>query len=454
MNEEYQPDFREREAEGRDRRPARPGRAKNASLYSALFEGRYEQAFQSARALREDRGESTPAGVLYAGACALFGLGHILQAEEWVEAHGELTKYRAEHLYLAAYIELHKGRADRALLYWTRIVQDDPSETFADELIEKLKRGEQRVKSELNQPGAFVRYVPLEPVDSKTRGSGNPVGVGDSRGRAAAQGERTRDAFWWLLAGIVLISVLSVGFGAYLDEILGLFAPDPYSAVQEDLPDVPAGGSVIRPDAYSDEAPRFIYPDKAAALAEYREAREKIGAGYPNQARYLLGRLELSNASFEIKERALLLRDAIPRVGVRDFRDPLDVASVLEEPYIYRDAQIDWRGRVAAPRASDAGVGFELILPRGESGAIAEAAPIDPAQSDPAADSADETGDATESAPGSSATVQVGVLFMAQQTEGGGAPPDLEAGQVVRVFGSVVKTSGGRITVHATEIIQ
>ncbi|MCR9142757.1 MAG: hypothetical protein NXI24_10935 [bacterium] len=449
------------EAADSDKRRPGPGRGsqrrvtgETRSLRSALFEGRYEEAFQKARDLREARGEGTDPGTLYAGACALFGLGHILQAEEWVEAHGARSKYRGEHLYLAAYIELHKDHHERALLYWTRIVQDDPSETFADALIDKLKRGEQRVRQELNQPGAFLRYVPLEAVDSHA-GPGAAQADGTAPraeanlrrswlrwGTRTDDGQRdSRDGYWWLLAGIVLLSVLSIGFGAYLDEILGIFAPDPYSAVREDLPDVPAGGAVINPEAYADDAPRFLYPDKAAALTEYSAAREKIASGYPNQARYLLGRLELSNASFEIKERALLLRDAIPRVGPGDFRDPLDVASVIEEPYIYRDAQISWQGDVQNLRQSAEGLGFDLILPRG---AAAGNAPME-------GGSEDADLEAGNPGPRPSGQIVVQVLYLFRD-RGADRPPELRDGQSARVFGSVVKAAGGRITVHAVEI--
>lgn len=136
-----------------------------AYLRRALFEGRYNDAYDRAAGIRQTLRERTPARVLYAGACALFGLGHVLQAEEWVSEHGRASDFDASHMYLTGYVEIHRRRLDRALLSWTRIVQADPGETFADELIERLKRGEAEVLREVRDPSNFTRYVPLAPLD-------------------------------------------------------------------------------------------------------------------------------------------------------------------------------------------------------------------------------------------------------------------------------------------------
>ena len=396
-------------------------------MADALFEARYDEAFQAARTLRERDGEQTAPAVLYAGVCALFGLGHILQAEEWLEEHGRRSHYRAEHLYLAAYVELHKERPERALLYWTRIVQEDPAETFADSLIEKLKRGSDRVRLDLNHAGAFLRYVPLDPVERGLRASRRtrtqPAGWFTrllQRFSPAAPSTDgavvSRDRFWWVFAGIIMLTGVSVAFAAYLDDIARVFAPDPYSAAEETLPDVPLNGTVISPAEYSEDAPRFVYADKAEALQEFRTARERIAGGLPNQGRYLLGRLELSNASFEIKERARLLRDSIPRVSADQFRDPVDVRSVLEEPYIFRDAQVLWNGTVRNLAKAEGGLRFDLEV----------------------------------SGSGAGDRLPVSVLYLYSGTGG----PDREPveNQNIEVFGTVVKATGQRLTVQAVSL--
>mgnify|MGYP001796918737 CR=1 FL=1 len=142
------------------------------AIRRAIFEGRFDEAYQLCERVREKQGERTGPAILYAGAVALFGLGHVHQSEEWVEAHGEATRYSAEHLYLAAYLEIHKRQSERALLLWTRILQIDPSQTFADGLIARLRGGEESVLKEVRDPAAFQRYG-RRPICR--RGGGSPA---------------------------------------------------------------------------------------------------------------------------------------------------------------------------------------------------------------------------------------------------------------------------------------
>ncbi len=330
-----------------------------SNIRTALFEGRYEQAFAACRDARERQGERTPEWVLYAGACALFGLGHIHQSEEWVEAHGRATMYRADHLYLAAYLELHRRRYENALLLWTRIVQADPGETFADGLIAKLKKGDHVIERELEEHRAFLRYVPLEPVEG-VAGARPDKSTKSTRKKSRGDAGAQRDIFRPVVFGIVLLAGLSIGGALAVEPIANFFRPDPYKSLLEDLPQPPSSGTVVSPAQFGDEDPRFTYADRDAALVDYRSARERIGEGKINQARYLLGKLEFSNAGFEIKERALLLRDSIPRVPRADFRDPVDMASILGEPLLYRGATVFWRGSVKDLRRAEGGLRFRL----------------------------------------------------------------------------------------------
>lgn len=369
-------------------------------LQQSLYAGNYEQAFAVARQLRESGGEATPPAVLYAGACALFGLGHVLEAQEWVERHGERTRYDADHLYLAAYLELHRQRVDQALLLWTRIIQLNPADTFADSLIERARRGDAALAHELRTAGAFTRFVPLP-------------GAAPGAERREAKARRPRTAAPLVIATVLVLALAAVALGFYFDRIVRLVIGDRFEAALNELPAPPSQGSVLPESAYGDERPRFVYATRDEALAEYNKARQMIGQAQVNRARLALGRIELSNASFEIKERALLLRDAIPlALEAEELRDSVSAAQILKEPYLLRGAQVLWKGRATQVRRSGPALSLRLAL-------------VDLPEA------------------------EVVALFAGADDE---AAPSIQDGDLVQVFGDLGGVRGTRLTVQAREI--
>lgn len=326
-------------------------REKLAEIRCALEEGRFESAFRICQGLRQKGGAKTDPEVLYLGACALFGLGHVHQAEEWVQEHSSRTANSPASLYLSAYIKLHARQFQEALLDWTRILQLDPSQTRADVLIEKMKSGEGAVFQEVRRSEQFSNFVPLSLVDAEEKESrvqkklNSPVSVHSS------------DFFRSLtLIFSLVILILSI-FGSlfyYRKPIIDLFrGVSGFSMTfptgerdRADFPDAPENVSVVPQERYTENQPRFIYPDKEDALADYRLARKLAAEGFTNKARFLLGKIELSNVSFELKERALLFRDLIPVLEKKEFKDNLTPDAALKEPYIYRDSQIYWEGEI------------------------------------------------------------------------------------------------------------
>ncbi|MCB1317718.1 MAG: hypothetical protein KDK27_17255, partial [Leptospiraceae bacterium] len=310
----------------------------------------------------------------------------------------------AAYLYMHAYMELHHGRPEQALVAWTRILQIDPSETLADRLIERLRTGEQRILSDLRTPEAFADYIPLHILD-------------DPKG---AQTRRRRWWKWndpvWKIAGLMLVIALAVFGGIFVlyEPLMRLLRPDPYADAAETLPEPPSGGTVTPPDEFLEEEPRFSYADRDAALAEYNRARDLIAAGKVNQARYLLGKLELSNAGFEIKNRVLFLREAIPRALPDDFRDPVSLNEILAEPYMYRGAQVLWVGVPANFSQSEGILRFDFRL-QPEQG------------------------------------TRILVLYP-YEARGLQPPEDLESGREIQVLGTYLKLEDNRLTLQAESI--
>ncbi len=356
-----------------------PVREKLASIEHLLQNQEYAQAFQLCQESFYPKNKQSPKlpkipvdigqKIFYAGAWALFGLGHIHQAEQWIEKYKDDVQPQTNHLYLIAYLALHHNRPEEALLHWTSILQRDPAQTFADKLITRLKdKDKQSLLTELSNPHYLPRYIPLEPIglQSKLKSEDIPEGTlkqsyaknknlnyQESLYRSNKKKKRqnweslSHDPFWKVIGFGVIFSLFLISGGVlYFGDwqpstLLSSFF---YYQDRLELPAAPTSGTVIAADQYSSQKPRFIYTDRDSLISIYNTALKKIYQGKVNQARGLLGRLELSNASFEIKERVLLLRNSIPTVGFNDFHDPINIEKITEEAYIYRDAQVLWQG--------------------------------------------------------------------------------------------------------------
>jgi len=313
----------------------------------ALEEQRYDEAFRLCQSVKKKEGHPM---VLFYGACALFGLGHIRQAEKWVEDHARLLPRSVLQLYLRAYLHLHRNEFDRALLCYTSILELDPSDTFADSLIERMKSGEGTLHKELTRSGAFLRFIPLRALLEREDHREEHLHAESSPGK---------DRFPFLAILYLMMGLVAIGISVYV--IPDLFGK--WNFKKLDLPETPASGTVIPPVEFVDAKPRFVYQNRDEAIEDYNRARESIRSGYVNRARLLLGKIELSNSSFEIKERASLLRDFIPLVELAEFRDPLSPDEVADEPFLYRGAQVKWQGRIVSVETDQKKKALFLFVP-------------------------------------------------------------------------------------------
>ena len=313
----------------------------------ALLDGRFEDSFRICLEIKE-REKAYEPELLFIGACSLFGLGHVHQAESWVNDFELASPGNVRALYLQAYVHLHARRYDQALLAWTRILRIDPSQTLADSLIEKLKEGERYVQREIQDPASFVKYVPLFfREEEKTVRPSLLSGILNGPVRYIV----------YSLGALLLTGAIALGIYKFVP-----FKNDPYEKIYESLPVAPSTGTVIPAKEFKTDKPRFYFEDRRAALDTYNEAREKVKRGQVNQARFLLGKIEMSNAGFEIKERTELLRESIPYVERNVFRDPLTVEAVLDEPYLLRGCQVLWKGRASSIQTTPRGQGFVLNM--------------------------------------------------------------------------------------------
>lgn len=69
-----------------------------------LEQGYYNDAFLLCQQSRQITKKFMAKEILYTGACALFGLGHIHQAKQWMQEHKSSVKQDSSYLYLTAYL--------------------------------------------------------------------------------------------------------------------------------------------------------------------------------------------------------------------------------------------------------------------------------------------------------------------------------------------------------------
>jgi len=297
-----------------------------------ILSGEYRDAWKMVEGMRREKKE--PAFVDLAGAVCLLAFGHIRQAEEWLDS---CEQTGPEFYYLDALIHLHARRPEEALLCYTRIIDEDPSDTFADRLIERLRADEQKIQDDVI--GAPIeRYLPLrqwfvEGTPSKEHSpEGRPFLVRvspilQSRGaRIAALGA----------AGVLFV------LGSIFVYFRFIKAPD----LSERLPEPPSQGTIIPQSQLAGARVRFVFDSRDEVVAQYEDARAKILEGKVNEARLLLNEIDMSNAGFEIKERALLLKQMIPWREPGSFSDPVELAQIIKDPELYSGVQVELDGEI------------------------------------------------------------------------------------------------------------
>ena len=328
-----------------------------------LGENSYDEAFQLCQNIRRNSKTSVPADILYAGACSLFGLGHVHQAEEWVKVYGEAAKKNtAYHLYLTAYLSLHRKQTEEALLDWTSILQSDPSQTFADDLIERLRHSEKSVLEEINDPYYAKRYVPMDFLEYLSN-------------KKAASKKSTSETFLFpglpfkkIAFSFIILFVVANGIFFLAEEYPAILSF--WKTKKEELPKAPRNITLFSAEQYGEEPPLFIYKKPREVIEIYEKARRQILARKVNQARLLLRHIELSNAGFEAKERSFLLRDSIPFMQLDEFHDPVSIKEVLAKPYLYQETQILWKGQLRLIKPKPTGLELELEVKKRHTSSV------------------------------------------------------------------------------------
>lgn len=350
-------------------------------LQSLSQQGRFREVYEKYEDLRQKSGNLLRHELIYFGACALLGLGHVHQAETLVSEHAVMPDSEIYNLYLQSYLYLHRARYDQALLGWTRILQLDPSRTFADRLIEKVKTGEGQVKKEIQNPEYLGDYLPLElfvqSTSQETLETVSSVNHGENRSSSRKNAPLKELSLFRIIIfpGILTLIVIGTGyfwirytswtsmygpapdgFSSFLETVSAMF-----SEKVEQLPPPPITGTVIPESEFRNTTPLHMFRTKKEAIADYDTARTRIASGMVNRGRYLINRINHSNASFEIKERARLLLDFVPIVEESQLQDSPAYSRVIKEFYFYQYCQVLWEGDINAIRRDGVNANFTMF---------------------------------------------------------------------------------------------
>ncbi len=396
---------------------ALPGE-KSAACLKALQEGRHEEALVLAN-------RALDAGDLYGAflaACACANLGQTDDFLIYLESAQRATPSLAYLHYLTAYAALLENDMEAALYQWTRIV-DMPEGWLARDLIARARK-KRDLASQAGQNVSDFYLLPesvslleqalvpeISPdhsvkkeLHAKTGGRARPeprTGSGKKnkkppfRFRLLLQKLQT-----WLIPDtrrvlMILTPVLLLTLGALLyvkRPFAGLFENISVSGFFSGLLPESSGEAGKGAEGWKDirltdhlhvvdsktgkSGSRKIlyeYTDKESVAKDFEAARDFLGKGRINRARFLLQRILYSNADFQTIEKTRIFISFIPEPAYQEFSDPLFPAAIVKHPEFYVDCLVLWQGRTMKFEETDGGRRLRLSVRDGDRDYIAEA---------------------------------------------------------------------------------
>ena len=94
----------------------------------------------------------------------------------------------------------------------------------------------------------------------------------------------------------------------------------------------------------------------------YNEAQRLFISNRDDAARLRLNRILESNASEPVKNRARVLASFLQTPGFDTLRDRFSYAEVIQEPFLYRDVHVIWRGMAGNLLVENENTSFDLLV--------------------------------------------------------------------------------------------
>jgi len=262
-------------------------------------------------------------------ALACLRTGDFGGAESYLRRADQLRPEDPEVLVSLAAVHLKRGESDKALSLWLRVIDLQPG-----------NRAALRGLNLLRQASAAERYPDLQ--DGRILGGLLP---------ALPTAPRT-----------IVIPLVIVAVGALL--AAGYFVVLP--RLEPRRPPRPGIAEVVLTDsrpsvAMGAEQARFMLTEQEVERA-FALAKKHLLDYRDNLAIRELNRILLSNASVYVKEKARLLKTFAGTPDFTTIRDPFAFREVSENPPLYQDCFVVWRGKIANVRIGEQEIRFDLLV--------------------------------------------------------------------------------------------
>ncbi|MFO8063576.1 MAG: tetratricopeptide repeat protein [Spirochaetia bacterium] len=235
-----------------------------------------------------------------------------------------------------AAVHVRRNETQDALRLWLDVLDVEPRNRQARRGLSVLREAQSQAEIQQNFSNARIKkFLP---------GRGFPV----RRVLVAAGGGAAVAA--------VAAGVLFVPWG---DLTSGMFTRQPQEQRE--------GGEILNVDTegeqliqYSGDF-RYVLTDEEVGEL-FEEIRDHFHGGRDNLAQREINRLLLSNASADLKERALLVTDYLREPGFTDFEHNFSYEEVDDEPRLYDGCYVRWSGRAANVNVGEEAIEFDLLV--------------------------------------------------------------------------------------------
>jgi tetratricopeptide (TPR) repeat protein len=257
----------------------------------------------------------------YLGLACLY-TGDVGGATSYFQRARQIKLRDPELLIAQAALFLRRGETHQAVEYYLEALEYAPEHRLAKWSLDFIrKKGDAETIAALVENGKIRRFYP------------NP-----KRSVSIAR--------FLVLPGICLVVAAVVWFGFPLIKKMGA------GEARADLSSLRLASGDRSVAVELGGSYRYILTD-AAVLKAYDDAQRYFQSYRDNAAQVEINRLLYSNASAPIKQKARLLMDYLGEPGFDSIKDNYSYQKVQEDPYLYLDCWIVWKGMATNIRTTD-----------------------------------------------------------------------------------------------------